>query len=385
MRRLAAMGPLDLFRVVALAVGVGLLSAQSVLAAGPIQRLTTNPSTNIRPSFSPDGKRIAYQSNRSGLFEIYVVDADGQNERRVSPGDHDDRHPNWSPDGQALAVDSGTDAQREIWTVDVASGARRQVSRLAGIASFPSWSPDGSQLSFFFYQAGTLDLMAIGADGSNPRAIQPAIASEKQSQCTFACHAPAWSPDGSRLAYASTTSPSEVWTMRASDAGDLQRISPDGRTGSSHFPAYLPDGRLLYVTEHITPGRAWTDVWAVRPDAPGPPQPLLQDVQAQGPFDFSSDGSAMLFASPRGGNFDIYSVELNDAGKQALKDAPTAPQAAPAPAPAVEAAQPGPPVATPAPPVERGPGANLYLLALMGLGLVWGAVELMVFSRRRRR
>jgi Tol biopolymer transport system component len=375
---------LDLFRVVALAIGLGIFSAQAVAAAGPIQRLTSTPSTNIRPAFSPDGKRIAYQSNRSGLFEIYVVDADGQNERRVSSGDHDDRHPTWSPDGRQLAVDTGTDAQREIWTLDVASGARRQVSRLAGIASFPSWSPDGGQLSFFFYQAGTLNLMAIASDGSAPRTIQPSIASEQKSQCTFACHAPSWSPDGSRLAYGSTTSPSEVWTMRASDAGDLQRVSPDGRTGSSHFPTYLPDGRLLYVTEHITPGRAWTDVWSLRPETPDQPQAMLQDVQAQGPFEFSADGTSMLFASPRGGNFDIYSVELNDAGKQALKEVPSAMQAAPAPA--GEAVQPSSaPVAAASAPADAGPGANVYLLALMALGLVWGVVELLVFSRRRRR
>jgi Tol biopolymer transport system component len=383
------MTPLDLFRVVALAAGLGLLSIQAALAGGPIQRVTNNPSTNIRPAFSPDGKWIAYQSNRSGLFEIYVVDADGSNERRISLGDHDDRHPAWSPDGRQVAVDTGTDAQREIWTVDLTTGARHQVTHLAGIASFPSWSPDGSQLSFFFYQAGTLDLMSIGVDGSDRRTIRPGIASEKQSQCTFACHAAVWSPDGSRLAYASTTSPSEVWTMRASDATDLQRVSPDGRTGSSHFPAYLADGRLVYVTEHITPGRAWTDVWAVRPDAPDQPQALLEEVQAQGPFDFSSDATAMLFASPRGGNFEIYVVELNDEGKAALKVSTSA-EAAAAPAaqsvpPAVSTSQ---PVAAPAQASPTGPGGvgvSVYLVALMALGLVWGGVELAVFSRRRRK
>ena len=72
------------------------------------------------------------------------------------------------------------------------------------------------------------------------------------------------------------------------------------------------------MTEHITPGRAWTDVWSVRPDAPDQPEAVLQDVQAQGPFDFSSDGTSMLFASPRGGNFEVYVVELSEAGKQAL-------------------------------------------------------------------
>ena len=311
-----------------------------MLASAPIQRLTNHPSTNIRPAFSPDGKQIAFQSNRTGLFEVYVVDVSGSNERRVSPGDHDDRHPAWSPDGRHIAVDTGADAQREIWTIDVASGVRAQVTRLAGIASFPSWSPDGRQLSFFFYQAGSLDLMAIGVDGANARAIRLGLASERQNQCTFACHAASWSPDGTRLAYASTTAPSEVWTLQTSDASDVQRVSPDGRTGSSHFPAYLADGRLLYVTEHITPGRAWTDVWAVRPEVPDKkPEVLLEDVQAQGPFSFSSDAGTMLFASPRGGNFEVYVVELNAEGKEALKMRSSAADTAPPP---VSAAAPVP-------------------------------------------
>jgi Tol biopolymer transport system component len=95
--------------------------------------------------------------------------------------------------------------------------------------------------------------------------------------------------------------------MRASDGGDLQRVSPESEAGSSHFPIYLADGRLLYVTEHITPGQAWTDIWAVPPGGQQR-QPLMQDVQAQGPFAISADGQWLLFFSPRGGNFDIYRV-----------------------------------------------------------------------------
>jgi hypothetical protein len=192
------------------------------------------------------------------------------------------------------------------------------VTRLGSIVTFPSWSPDGTRLSFYAYKNGVLDLWSVGADGSDPRQLTRGLASEQQQQCTFACHVAPFSPDGSRLAY-STTGRSEVWTMRASDGSDLQRVSPESDAGSSHFPIYLADGRLLYVTEHITPGQAWTDIWAVPPGGGQTRQPLMQDVQAQGPFSVSADGQWLLFFSPRGGNFDIYRVPIDDEGREAMK------------------------------------------------------------------
>jgi Tol biopolymer transport system component len=392
-----------LFRVVVLVACVGLASAHAALSASSIQQLTNDAASDVRPAWSPDGKRVAFQSNRAKLYQVYVMDADGANERRLSAGDADDRHPAWRPDGAMIAVDSGSEAIREVWTIDVASGARTQVTRLGAIASFPSWSPDGALISFYAYRNGVLDLWSVGADGSNPRQLTNGLASEQNNQCTFACHAAPWSPDGSRLAY-SAAGYAQVWTMRASDGGDEVKVSPDGDSGRSHFPIYLPDGRLLYVTEHVTPGQAWTDVWAVRPGGTEPRQAILEDVQAQGPFAFSADGQWMLFSSPRGGNFDVYRVPLTAEGKEAMKvrsadtepspallarsaaqaaHAAAAPGAQAAPAPGVQAA--------PAPGAQAEttdtaqPTVPLPILAAGVLVALWLTVEGLLWSRRRSR
>ena len=84
------------------------------------------------------------------------------------------------------------------------------------------------------------------------------------------------------------------------------------------------------MTEHINPGQSWTDIWAVTPGSNQPPTPLLQDVQVQGPFDFSPDGQQLLFSSPRNGNFDIYVATLDAAGKDALKKLSSDTELAPA-------------------------------------------------------
>src|SRR5438874_12785768 len=128
----------------------------------------------------------------------------------------------------------------------------------------------------------------------------------------------AWSLDGSRLAYSDGNKMRDL-TMRSDDGTDQVKASVDDPTGRSHFPEYLADGRLAYVTEHINPGQSWTDIWAVAPGSAQKPDALLQDVQVQGPFEFSPDGQKLLFASPRNGNFDIYVATLDAAGKDALK------------------------------------------------------------------
>jgi Tol biopolymer transport system component len=307
-------------RVLYLAFATLLLTAHvSAIAASPIRQLTTSTATNVRPAWSPDGKSIAFQSNRDGPYHIYVMNTDGSNLRQLTSGDNDDRHPAWSPDGKIIAVDTGEQVRREIALIDVASKSRTQVTKLGMTAQFPSFSPDGKTIAFFLYNAGAMDLWTVGTNGGNPAAVTRQLATESNNQCTFACHAARWSPDGSRIAFSDGDNARVLLMASLVSGAPTTPISPNDE--KSHFPVFLADGRIVYVTEHVTLDQSYTDLWIVDPSNTSSARTeLAQNIQAQGPFELNKDGSELLFASPRTGNFEIYSVTLDAAGKAALAE-----------------------------------------------------------------
>jgi Tol biopolymer transport system component len=307
------------FRAIYLGVLVWLFTAAfTVAAASPIRQLTATEAANLRPMWSPDHSQIAFQSNRDGAYHIYVMDADGSNTKQVSSGDNvDDRHPSWSPDGKFIAVDSGDSARREIWAIEVSSQRRTQITHTDSFASFPSWSPDGKRIAFYVYRGGTMDLWTTGRDGTSTVQLTKSLASEGQSQCTFACHSARWSPDSTRLAFSDGDLTHVLLLSTVANTGTAPAVlSPDGER--NHFPVFLKDGTILYVSEHLSLDQSWTDLWLVDPNNSGQRTEVAKGILAQGPFEFTNDGSQLLFASPRSGNFEIYAVTLDADGKAAL-------------------------------------------------------------------
>lgn len=403
--RLAATGAL------LLALGLGLVSAGLVLAEerqSPLLQLTVDRAQDVRAVWSPDGKTVAFQSDRAGGdYQIWTMNSDGSSPRQLSHDESDDRHPVFSPDGTLLAFDAGTANQREIWVMNSDGSDRHQVTRLDGFASFPSWNADGRTLAFYNYKGGVTDLWIVGANGSALRQLTKGLADERKSNCTNACHRPAWAPDGASIAI-SGGDHRTIWTVDVNNTAMTQIT--DGLE-HTHFPWYLPDGRLAWVVEYIQQGGgAYTDVVAEDLANPGPTQKLLQNVSVQGPYEISPDGERVLFHSPRSGNFDIYVADTAASGGLEALQQPRAtadiaagvPTPAPDPAVSSRVVHTGEPVAAVAPEVVAAPGAAVVPVAaapeaevnpLVPIVIAWvallGGAALLVtalqVARRRRR
>lgn len=199
----------------------------------------------IEPSWSPDGKSIAFASRRGGISDIYVMDAKGKNVRQLtlSVGG---MHPTWSPDGKRIAFAGGPVSHLEV--IPSAGGTARRITGDTTTERDPAWSPDGRWLAYArtrLDDSTRSDIWLVHPDGSGGHQL---------SRLDRATYTPAWSPRGDVLAFASDSGGElAIYTIGANGKG-LSRIrssqggidpawSPDGRT-----IAYSRDGAIITVS-----------------------------------------------------------------------------------------------------------------------------------------
>ncbi len=203
--------------VVAVAAGLAVMGVGAVWAwrifeqprssihAPTITRLTTDSGLSAYPALSPDGKLVAYASDRAsnGNLDIWMQQAAGGNPIRLTTNDADDLEPNFSPDGSQIVFRSERDGGG-VYVVPALGGVER---RLADLGRSPRFSPDGKWIAYWvgdqsYY--GRRQIFVIAATGGKPRAIQPDF---------FSASRPVWSPDGKHLLFRGARDP------KASEAG----------------------------------------------------------------------------------------------------------------------------------------------------------------------
>jgi Tol biopolymer transport system component len=197
-------------------------------------------------AWSPDGRKLAFMSDRAGNFEIYLVNADGSEERRLTRAPEFDGVSSWSPDGSKIAfVRSvrnrfGLPVREEVWVMNADGSGQQALGRGGGAA----WSPDGRKIAFRSERTGKAELFLVSVDGSglvnltrNPEADGD----------------PIWSPNGKKIFFVrGRNGKSDVYVMNADGSRqlNLSRNPEPPHDGRDNSPAVAPNGRkIAFVSE----------------------------------------------------------------------------------------------------------------------------------------
>ena len=206
--------------------------------------LTNHPANDGKPRYSPDGRQIAFESNRDGRQSIYIMNADGTNVRRVTnPPAGADSIGSWSPGGDQLVFQSTRDGNFEVYKINVDGTGETRLTFNPVEDALPAWSPNGDKIAFNSRRNDPdSDIHLMNPDGSNVVNITRQAREDAW---------PTWSPDGSMIAFHSRADDplgEEIYRMNADGTGRTRltfNVSANATQSFDIFPFWSPDGTRI--------------------------------------------------------------------------------------------------------------------------------------------
>ncbi|HJQ49259.1 MAG TPA: hypothetical protein VJ838_01960 [Gaiellaceae bacterium] len=204
------------------------------------QQVTQMSGPAIFPDFSPNGSQIVFTAKPAGspTRDIYLVNSNGTDLTRLTTGVGNNTYPAFSPDGNKIVFDSDRTGTWQVWLMNANGANQTQLtSDPQPKDQVPDWSPDGSRISYIADTHGIADTVSpswgdiwvMNADGSDQHPIT--------TGATY--YGTAWSPDGTRIVTLDFPSRT-VYTVNASDGGDPQAVHPG--PGVQFVPGWQPRG-----------------------------------------------------------------------------------------------------------------------------------------------
>ena len=262
-------------------------------------RLTRRNGHTRFPLWSPDRSQIAFATQVDDSvhgWELWVMNADGTDARRLCSGLVAKSGRAWSPDGKRIALTRSEGDNMDVYVVNVASGRLSRVTSSAGDDRDPAWSPDGSRMVFTSERDGNREVYVARADGSD---VQRLTAHPSRDA------SPSWSPDGSRILFVSArTGTSELHLMSA-DGLDVEQLT-SGAHSSTDLPRWSPDG--AYVAFQIAEGSRY-DIGLLRM-RDRHQTVLVGTPDSDGSYTWSPDGTRLAYITGRSGAENLYVVNI---------------------------------------------------------------------------
>jgi TolB protein len=173
---------------------------QHDLTTGRRTPVARYPGSNLSPSVSPDGRRVAMILSRSGTVDLYVGDIDGGNLKRLTKSREDESSPTWSPDGQWICFAGKKDERRSLWKVSASGGEPVRIATGVANPSEPDWSPDGKWIVFTSQRGGGFDVCVVAASGGSATVL---VEGED----------PSWAPNSRTVVYARRSGKGKTLSM----------------------------------------------------------------------------------------------------------------------------------------------------------------------------
>jgi TolB protein len=206
---------------------------------GLVKNLTRHRASDTEPVWSPDGKKIAFISDRDGTANVFLMNADGSKVEQLTREKSLCTWPRWSPDGKRIAFVNGKDGVDNIYVVEVAGGKVTQLTSESVASRQPAWSPDGKKLTYSHYILGPYETYIMNADGTGKANLSNGGGLDA-----------AWSPDGKKIAFTSirTGAGFRLYVMDP-DGGNVKELSKNDNGIGNVFPSWSPDGKWIAFTD----------------------------------------------------------------------------------------------------------------------------------------
>lgn len=180
----------------------------------PADRFLSSTTMESGPQYSPDGSRIAFESTRSGSYEVWICRSNGSNLSQLTHFNTVTGTPRWSPDGQQIAFDSRAPGNADIFVMDSRGGSVRQLTTEAATDVVPSWSRDGRWIYFASDQSGGWEIWKM------PSAGGPAVQVTRHGG-----YSAFEAPDGKFLYYTKYPAVPGVWRIPTSGGEETEVIA----------------------------------------------------------------------------------------------------------------------------------------------------------------
>ena len=246
------------------------------------------------PMFAQE--KVVFESQRDGNNEIYLMDANGANQLRLTSNSFYDAEPAFSPFGEKIAFTSTRNGNAEIYVMNTDGSIVTNVTNNPATDGHPSFSPDGKKIVFISTRGGHLGIWVMDVDGSNPLELMDGIGGNE----------PEFSPDGTKIVFSGTGTSggdSEIWIMNADGTGrDNLTQNPDSQDTE---PSFSPDGTKIVFTKH--PKNGSSEILVMNVDGSNPVN-LTNNPAPDSAAEFSGDGSRIFFTTFRDGQQEIYQM-----------------------------------------------------------------------------